>query len=173
MPSRRSPILKRNARTLNQLARKIASARGQITKHRKAIHKTPVTTRAGAKAIARATRSAAAKKGWITRRARLLQLVIPSGKFMPMLTRNGIVWINPLGDDRSLLGSYWNAVSDWLDNRITLTIDLFDGLSVLDSESGQTLPFITDKDIILAYREHFDFGPSFYKARGEAPSFKP
>jgi hypothetical protein len=155
-------------RALTQLTRKIRAARGQVTKARNAMPKAPKPT-AGAKVAARAKRSAAAQKGWATRRARLLDLAAPGGKFMPMLTANGVVWINPLGDDRSLLASYWNAVDDRLKNRLTLALDLFDGLSVFDSETGQHLPFITDMDIILAYHDHFDFASPFYKARGDVP----
>jgi hypothetical protein len=155
-------------RALNTLTRKIRAARGLVTKARNAIAKPP---KANPSEATRERRSAAAKKGWATRRARLLDLAAPGGKFMPMLTTDGVVWINPLGDDRSLLGSYWNAVDDRLKNRLTLALDLFDGLSVFDSETGQHLPFITDMDTILAYHDHFDFGSPFYKARGDVPRF--
>ncbi len=153
-------------RALNNLVRKIRAARGLLTKARNAIAKAP---KANASDAARERRSAAAKKGWATRRGRLLDLAAPGGKFMPMLTTDGVVWINPWGDECSLLGSYWNAVDDRLKNRLTLALDLFDGLSVFDSETSQHLPFITDTDTILAYHDHFDFGSPFYKARGEVP----
>jgi hypothetical protein len=153
-------------RALNKLSGKIRAARGQLTKARNAITAAP-SERASVKSTPKHKRSEAAKKGWATRRARLLSLAAPGEKFMPMLTANGVVWINPLGDDRSLLASYWNAVEDRLKNRLTLALDLFDGLSVFDSETSQHLPFITDMDTVLAYHDHFDFGSPFYKARSE------
>jgi hypothetical protein len=90
-----------------------------------------------------------------------------------MLTRSGIAWIKPIGHDRSLVGKYWSEVKGRLENRSALPLTDFDDKSVLDTETGQRLPFITDLDTILAYHEHLDFGPSFYKSRGEASRVKP
>lgn len=94
-------------------------------------------------------------------------------EFVPMLTADGIVWINPIGHDRSLVGKYWSEVKDRLENQSALPLTDFDDKSVFDTESDQRLPFITDLDTILTYHEHFDFGPSFYKSRGEILRSKP
>jgi hypothetical protein len=156
-------------RTLNKLARQISAAKGLLTKARNAIAQA-ARTKTASMSAARVKRSAAAKKGWATRLARLVAAAAEDGaKFMPMLTRNGIAWINPVGEDRSLLGSYWVAAGDVLDNIPSLVFDGFDGLSITDSETGQSLPFITDRDTLFSYHDEFDFGPSFYKSRGELP----
>ena len=104
-------------RALRKLARQIASAKGQRTKALNAIA-VAARNRCPARAAATAKRGAAAKKGWATRLARLAATVVDvgGGKFMPMLTADGVVWINPIGDDRSLLGSYWKLVDDRLKN---------------------------------------------------------
>ena len=156
-------------RALRALVRQIAAAKGQRTKALNAIA-AAARTRGPTKAAATAKRSAAAKKGWATRLARLAAAAAnPGGKFMPMLTTDGVIWINPVGDDRSLLGVYWTGVGDRLNNVPTLVLDGFDGLSIADSETGERYPFITDPDTILANHEQFDFGPSFYRTRGEVP----
>jgi hypothetical protein len=156
-------------RALNKLSRRISAARGRLTKSRNAIAKA-ARTHSTSTAAARLKRSAAAKKGWASRLRRLAGAVTDgTGKFMPMLTKDGVVWVNPVGDDRSLLGVYWTGVGDRLNNMPTLVLQGLDGLSIVDSETGARYPFITDMDTILAYHEHFDFGPSFYKSRGEAP----
>jgi hypothetical protein len=90
-----------------------------------------------------------------------------------MLTRDGIAWINPSGAGRSLVGKYWSEVKGRLENQSALPLTDFDDKSVLDTETNQRLSFITDLDTILAYHEHFDFGPSFYKSRGEILRSKP
>jgi hypothetical protein len=153
-------------RTLNKLARRIPAAKGLLTKARNAIA-AESRSRAAIKGVNRQQRSAAAKKGWATRRAGLAAPARSGGKFMPMLTRAGIVWINPVGDDRSLLGSYWIAVGDHLNNTPTFALYGFEGLSVVDSETGESFPFITDLNTIFGYHDQYDFGPSFYRSRGE------
>ncbi len=156
-------------RAINKLRRRIRATRGKLTKARKKIAEA-ARTRAGTSDAARIKRSAAAKKGWATRLARLAAIATDASKFMPMLTRDGVIWINPLGGDRSLLGTYWTIVGDRVNNIPTLlSLDAFDGLSIVDSETGQSYPFITDMDTILAHHDHFDFGPSFYKSRGDVP----
>ena len=90
------------------------------------------------------------------------------GQFMPMLTADeGVVWVNPTGADRSAVGGYWSAVHAVRDNRKPLALNDFEGRSIFDADTGKRFPFITDVETVLAYHEHFDFGPSFYKARGE------
>jgi hypothetical protein len=87
---------------------------------------------------------------------------------MPMLTEDdGVFWVNPTGADRSALGGYWSAVNAVRDNRRPLALNDFEGGSILDPETGKRFPFITDVETVLAYHEHFDFGPSFYRSRGE------
>ncbi len=85
---------------------------------------------------------------------------------MPMLTHGGVVWINPAGEDRSLLATYWITV-EWALGGSTFLLTFFTGKSVLDTESGQRFPFITDLETILVYHEQLDFGSSFYKTRGD------
>jgi len=155
-------------RALTKLARQIAAAKGQRRKALNAIA-AAARNRGTSKSAATLKRSAAAKKGWATRLGRLAAAARGSGKFMPMLTKEGVIWINPVGDDRSLLGVYWTGVGDRLNNVPTLVLDGFDGRSIADSETGTRYPFITDMDTILAYHDYFDFGPSFYRTRGEIP----
>jgi hypothetical protein len=156
-------------RALNKLAKQIPAAKGLVTKARNAIAKIARPL----KATARQKCSEAAKRGWATRRARRAAQFGDGAQFMPMLTNDGVVWINPVGDDRSLLGGYWSDVGTGIDNRAVLALGLYDELSVFDTESGQRLPFVTDIDTVLAYHDHYDFGPSFYKTRGEVPRFAP
>jgi hypothetical protein len=156
-------------RALNKLARQIPAAKGLVTKARKAV--AAIGQVATATDAARQKRSEAAKRGWQTRRARRATILSDGAKFMPMLTNDGVVWVNPVGGDRNLLGSYWSVVAGGIDNRSAFSLSLFNGLSVFDGETDQRLPFITDVDTILAYHDHYDFGPSFYKTRGEVPRF--
>jgi hypothetical protein len=91
-------------RALKKLGRRISAARGHLTKSRNAIAAT-ARTRSTVNSAAQLKRSAAAKKGWATRLARAAVAVTADGKFMPMLTRTGIAWVNPVGDDSSLLAT--------------------------------------------------------------------
>lgn len=155
-------------RRLNKLARQIAAAKGRVTKARNALSNGG--KRAATAAAAKEKPSAAARAGWATRRARRASVIVDDKEFMPMLTADaGIVWIRPVGDDRILLGGYWSAVGRFLDNKMTFELSLYDGLSVFDSDSGRHFPFVTDPNSILSYHDHYDFGPSFYKERGQVP----
>lgn len=157
---------KKSARTraIKKLRRRISAARGQLTKARKQIAAT-ARARSTTSSAARLKRSAAAKKGWATRLARAA--VTADSKFMPMLTRTGIVWINPVGDDRSLLATYWTVLDDVVNHVPTFLLDGFEGLSIVDAETGERYYFVTDIDTILSFHDHFDFGPSFYKSRAD------
>lgn len=159
-------------RRLAALQRQLSATRGQLTKARNEIARDTATRRA-AKVSSTRSRSDAAKKGWETRRSRARPAVVearragPGGQFMPFLTLGGLVYINPVGHDRSLVGSYWNAVDRLLADGSTASLDRFEGRRVWDSATGKHLAFVTDPNVILAYHEDLDFGPSFYKSRGE------
>jgi hypothetical protein len=153
-------------RTLKKLRRRLGAARGRLTKARNAIA-AATRTRSTISSAARLKRSAAAKKGWATRLARAAVADTADDKFMPMLTRTGIAWVNPVGDDRSLLATYWTVLDDVVNYVPTFLLDGFEGLSIVDAETGERYYFVTDIDTILSFHDHFDFGPSFYKSRGE------
>jgi hypothetical protein len=168
-------------RALNAIARQLRAARGQLTKARNAIA-SGASTRTLTKRAAVAKRSAAAKKGWATRRARKKVAGTPAPsnpivaavftRFMPFLTEGGVIYVNPLGSDRSLVGKHWNAIRLYLENGRTDALDRFQDKSILDTEKGRRLPFVTDPAIILEHEAEFDFGVTgFYKRREEVTRF--
>lgn len=159
------------SRALNSLARKIRAVRGQLTKARNAIARA-ARTNGAAKKLAKQKRSEAARKGWVTRRSRKPAASRPpsGGLFMPHLTPMGVVWINPVGSDRSAEGHWWHNAGRVLANQPS-SIHRFSGQSVHDTETGRSLPFVTDSAVIAEFEHEFDFGPSFYKRRDEVPRF--
>jgi hypothetical protein len=168
-------------RALNALARQLRATRGQLTKARNAIAE-GATTRTSAKRASVAKRSAAAKKGWATRRARAKRAAIPAApepiavasfeRFMPHLTEGGVIYVNPLGSDRSVEGKHWNAIRTYLETGRTDALDRFHDNSIFDAETGRRLPFITDPAVILEHEAEFDFGSTgFYKRREEVGTF--
>ncbi len=160
-------------RALNTLARRIPAMRGSVTKARNAVAKA-ASERVAAKSAAKRKRSEATKKAWATRRARKsVPAPIPasSGLFMPFLTKGGVVYVNPVGTDRKLVGGYWHAVRVYLDSGTTNDLDRFDGRAIFDTETQRRLPFITDPDSILEHVDEIDFGASFYKRRDEVVRF--
>jgi hypothetical protein len=152
-------------RALNKLARRIPAAKGLLTKSRKAIARAGGERKVTKVAATRA-RSEAAKKGWAKRRAAkvtsrigdIWQHFLPDG-------RTTTVTLGPA--DSSLEGRYWNAYEDARAGKRDLRE--FDGRSVLDLDRQQRFPFVTDLDVIAAHADEIDFGPGFYKRRGEAP----
>jgi hypothetical protein len=168
-------------RALNAIALQLRAARGQLTKARNAIASGAAKHTSAIRAAV-AKRSAAAKKGWATRRARAKRVAIPSAlepiaatgfeRFMPHLTENGVIYVNPLGSDRSLEGKHWNAIRTYLENGRTDALDRFQDRSILDVETGRRLPFVTDPAVILEHEAEFDFGSTgFYKRREEVATF--
>lgn len=168
-------------RKLNALSRQLRAARGQLTKARNAIA-SRAAQRMSAKRAAVAKRSGAAKKGWATRRARTNVAATPTvldpiavasvDRLMPFLTENGVVYVNPLGSDRSLVGKHWNAIRTYLETGRTDTLDRFAGKSILDMETWQRLVCVTDPAVILEHEIEFDFGSAgFYKRREEVTRF--
>jgi hypothetical protein len=168
-------------RALNALARQLRATRGQLTKARNAIAE-GAATRTSAKRASVAKRSAAAKKGWATRRARAKRAAIPAApepiaaasfeRFMPHLTESGVIYVNPLGTDRSLEGKHWNAIRTYLENGRTDALDRFHDKSIFDAETGRRLPFVTDPAVILEHEAELDFGSTgFYKRREEVARF--
>jgi hypothetical protein len=160
-------------RRLNTLARALRVARGQLTKARNAIAHT-ASTRKAAKRTASQKRSKAAKQGWETRRARAKPTKptpVSEGLFMPFLTEGGVVYVNPLGDHRKLVGSYWNAVHWFLATGHDAFLTPFEGVRIFDAETAKTFPFVTDTNIITEYVDELDFGAGFYKARNEINRF--
>lgn len=167
-------------RALNTIARQLCAARGALTKARNAIAKA-ASQKVASKRVTTAKRSAAAKKGWATRRARAdaasAEQVTPiafgsRAEFMPFLSESGVVYVNPVGSDRSLLGKYWTpALRTFLDTGRTDLLDRFDGKSIFDSESGQRLRFVTDPNVIFEHEAELDLGPGFYKRREEVTRF--
>jgi hypothetical protein len=165
-------------RQLNKLARQIPAAKGLLTKARNAIAKA-VATRTTEKRTASQKRSDAAKRGWSTRRAGKASLApvatatTPgSGKALPFLTfEKGVVGVwPPSKDDRSKLGKYWGTVDRLLSNRPASFVR-FEGDSIYDEISGKHLPFITDRDFILAHSDEFNFGLTIYRDRYEFTKF--
>lgn len=166
---------KKGARTraLNKLTRQISTARGLVTKARNAIAH-GASERASTKNVKKRKRSDAARKGWATRRSRLRSapVGVPSPSlFMPFVTKGGVVYVNPLGNDRKLVGSYWHVVRVFLENGLTNELDRFEGRSIFDSESRRRLPFIIDPNVIAEHADEYDFGPAFYKQRNDVAGF--
>jgi hypothetical protein len=163
-------------RALNTIARQLRAARGQLTKARTGIA-TGASKRTSTQRSTATKRSEAAKKGWATRRARATPAATPSAtkpdagasfaRFMPFLTESGVVYVNPVGSDRSLVGKHWNAIRRYLENRGAEALDRFDGQGIFDTESGRRLPFVTDPNVILEHEAELDLGPGFYKRREE------
>ena len=122
----------------------------------------------------RSARSEAAKKGWETRRRSRTVAAPPtlrplsgSGLFMPFLTEEGLIYVNPVGNDRNLVGKYWNAASHFLETGSTKYLDRFDDRRVWDAETGRHFAFVTNTRVILEFHDQLDFGFSFYKSRRE------
>ena len=91
---------------------------------------------------------------------------------MPHLTESGVIYVNPLGSDRSLEGKHWYAIRTYLETGRTDALDRFHDKSIFDAETGQRLPFITDPAVILEHEAEFDFGSTgFYKRREEVATF--
>lgn len=167
-------------RALNAIARQLSAARVALTKARKAIAKA-ASQKVISKRAATEKRSEAAKKGWATRRARARAPVAPApitplearghAEFMPFLTTNGVVYVNPVGSDRGLVGKHWNAIRCFLENQGTDLLDRFAGQSIFDTESGRRLRFVTDPHVILEHEAELELGPGFYKRREEVVSF--
>jgi hypothetical protein len=168
-------------RALNAIARQLRAARGQLTKARNAIA-AGAAKLTSAKRASVAKRSAAAKKGWATRRAQAKPVAVPSApepiaaasfeRFMPHLTESGVIYVNPLGSDRSLEGKHWNAIRAYLESGRTDALDRFQDKSIFDVETGRRLPFVTDPAVILEHEAEFDFGSTgFYKRREEVGTF--
>jgi hypothetical protein len=165
-------------RQLNKLARQIPAAKGLLTKARNAIAKA-AATRTTQKRTASQKRSDAAKRGWSTRRAGkvspapIAPATAPgSGKALPWLTyEKGVVGVwPPAKDDRSKVGKYWGTVDRLLSNQ-PAAFDRFEGDSIYDEISGKHLPFITDRDFILAHSDEFNFGLTIYRDRHEFTKF--
>ena len=167
-------------RALNTVARQLRAAHDALTKARSAIAKA-ASGHGAAKRAATAQRSEAAKKGGATRRARASAATVhapiapfePHGRaeFMPFLTESGVVYVNPVGSDRSLVGKHWNAIRRFLENRGADALVRFEGQSIFDTESGRRLPFVTDPNVILEHEAELDLGPGFYKRREEVARF--
>ncbi len=157
-------------RALNKLARRIPAAKGAVTKARKSIARAKVSNnRKSASAFER--RSAAAKRGWETRRARkaaattATERVFTTLKEMPFLTAGGVVMVwPPLAADRSKVGKFWCEVDRLLSN-VPASFEEFEGDSIFDEISGKRLAFVTDLDLIYAYSDEFVFGLSIYRDR--------
>jgi len=165
-------------RQLNKLARRIPAAKGLLTKARNAIAKA-AATRTTHKRSASQKRSDAAKRGWAKRLAGKASAAPTepattsgSGKALPWLTyENGVVGVwPPSKDDRSKLGKYWGTVDRLLSNQ-PATFDRFEGDSIYDEISGERLPFVTDRDFILAHSDEFNFGLTIYRDRHEFTKF--
>jgi hypothetical protein len=164
-------------RALNRLARQIRAAKGLLTKARNAIAKA-ARTRKSSTSATRQKRSAAAKRGWATRRGRMVApapvQVVPfsSNKALPFLTvERGVIGVwPPSKDDRSKVGRYWSTVDRLLSNQ-PASFEQFDGDSIYDEISGKRLPFVTDRDVILAHSDEYVFGISFYRDRHEFTTF--
>jgi hypothetical protein len=156
-------------RTLNKLARQIPATKGAVTKARKSIARAKVSK--GKSTSAFEKRSAGAKRGWDTRRARKAALtaaaerVFPTLKEMPFLTLGGVVMVwPPSAADRSKVGRFWNQVDRLLAN-LPASFEEFGGDSIFDEISGERFPFVTDHDLIYAYSDEFVFGLSIYRDR--------
>jgi len=160
-------------RALNKLTRRVAAARGQLTKARNAIARA-ASERVAAETAVKRKRSEATKKGWAARRARA-QVPAPvppsSGLFMPFLTKDGVVYVNPVGSDRTLVGRYWHYVRVFLETGKADGLTHFESQRIFDAETRRTLPFVTDTNVILEHADEIDFGASFYKRRDEVVGF--
>jgi hypothetical protein len=161
-------------RQLNKLARQIPAAKGMLTKARNAIAKA-AASRTVTKREASQKRSHAAKRGWLTRRARkaVPSRLTPtpaaiSDKVLPFLTyERGVIDVFPPSkDDRSKIGRYFGRIDRLLCNE-PVSFDEFDGDSIFDEISSRRLPFITNREFILAHSDEFNFGLSIYRDRHE------
>jgi len=115
---------------------------------------------------AKRKRSHAAKLGWKTRRARIAESVREWA--LPFLTADGMVYVWPRAKSaRSSIGSYWNAVDRFLSTGSLAALAPFRGQSIYDAISGERLAFVTNRNVIIAYSDMFDFGASFYRNRRE------
>ena len=164
-------------RVLNTIARQLRAARGALTKARNAIARAAgVSTES--KRAATQKRREAAKRGWAKRRARRAAPIPQasstpgSGKAMPFLTfEKGLVGVwPPAKDDRSKVGRYWGTVDRLLSNQ-PASFGRFEGDTIYDEISGKWLPFVTDRDFIMAHSDEFNFGLSFYRDRREFTKF--
>jgi hypothetical protein len=163
-------------RALTKLARQIPSAKGLLTKARQAIARA-ASARSSHNGAAKQKRSEAARRGWVTRRARkaAMRAHTPapgSHQAMPFLTREkGVVGVWPPSKaDRSKVNKYWSMVDRLLSNQ-PASFEHFENDSIYDEISGKHLPFVTDRDFIYAHSDEFDFGISFYKDRHEFANF--
>ncbi len=163
-------------RSLNNLSRRVSAARGQVTKTRNAIAQA-ASERAAIKSAEKRKRSEATKKGWAARRARGVTPQAPtpvltsSGLFMPFLTKDGVVYVNPVGSDRTLVSRYWHYVRVFLEAGKADGLTHFESQQIFDAETRRTLPFVTDTNVILEHADEIDFGASFYKRRDEVVRF--
>lgn len=85
---------------------------------------------------------------------------------MPFLTHQGVLYVNPAGNDRKLVGGHWHAIRILLETGSPRELRRFRGRSIFDTESRQRFSFITDPNLILGRSDEYDFDPGFYK-RGD------
>jgi hypothetical protein len=164
-------------RGLNKLKRQVAAAKGLLTKTRRGIARS-AATRKTTKAVAKQKRSAAAIRGWTTRRARkassaAVSTLVPGGNLaMPFLTvAKGVVGVwPPSKDDRSKIGRFFNMVDRQFSNQ-PASFDQFEGDSIYDEISGKRLAFVTDLNVIYAHHDEYLFGLTFYRNRHEFERF--
>jgi hypothetical protein len=160
-------------RALNKLKRQIPAAKGLVTRARNKL-KSVRTSKTPTAVAKRQKRSDAAKRGWLTRRARAAEAAPPPAEvhfpkqLPPFLTvALGVIGVwPPSKDDRSKIGRYWNAIDKLLAN-LPAPLDEFAGDSIYDAISGKRLPFVTDLDTIYAHSAEFVFGLSYYRDRRE------
>lgn len=152
-------------RRLNTLSRRLRAVRGWLTRARNAIAE-QARTKTVNKRAAIQRRSEAAKRGWEKRHAR------------KVLARSGDIWqhLMPGGrtktveldkGDSSLEGKYWNAYTTAAEGKGDL--EFFRDRSVFDLITQRRYHFVVDINEALQHADEIDFGPGFYKKRGETP----
>lgn len=152
-------------RRLNKIGNQLRANRGWLTRARNAIAE-QARAKVASKRAETQRRSEAATRGWQQRHAR--RALAQSGDIWQHLMTNGTT-IGVVVDthDSSLEGKYWNAYTRVLEGKGDLSY--FQGRSVFDLDTQKRYAFTIDLDVIAEHADEIDFGPGFYKKRGETP----
>ena len=150
-------------RALNKLKRQIPTAKGLVTKARKAVDRAK-TSHAVESASSFQKRSDAAKRGWEKRRAAVGRVAWAT--WLHLLPDGSPTTITLDKADSTLEGMYWKAHGDALAGKRDLWE--FRGITVFDIDRQREVPFVTNLDVIAETADSIDFGPGFYKRRNES-----
>lgn len=141
-------------RQLRKLGRRIAAAKGQLTRALRAIAQGAVEKKK-ARAAERQRRSAAAKRGWRKHKPRVE--TPPSSERIPrvwFLEQQGdevkrIKVAPPLREDRVAIAKHRHAVGVFRENGSTELLKQFEGRSIYDALQNKRIRFVTDPILLL------------------------